>query len=123
MDTSQGNRDAETKLRDDFMTAWNSHDEERVKGLFTADAVMTTPPIPGVPSTFTGLDEVRQAVQLYLPGFQGDLTGTQSQGDTIGFTCRVAADALRQMGIDSVDEVNELVYAGDKVKSFRIDFT
>jgi hypothetical protein len=123
MTTNPAPRDAETMLREEFIPAWNSQDVDRIVDLFAPDAVMTTPPLPGAPSTFTGHDEIRQAAQLYAPGFHAELTGTQSQGNTVRFTAQARADAVAQMGLDSLDQDNELVYTGEKVQSFRIEFT
>lgn len=106
-----------------FVDAWNSQDVERVLQLFTEDAVVTTPSLPGVPDRFEGRDQLRGMVELYIPGFQATLTGLERRGDRVGFTATVRADAVRQMGLDALDEDNEVVVQGGKVRSFSIGFT
>jgi hypothetical protein len=116
--------DAAQALLTTFIETWNSRDVARIVDLFAETAVLTTPPFPGLPSSFRGKEEIRQAVELYIPGFQATLTGAQRHGDRLHFTARVSADALRQLGVETVDEENDLVVGGDgKVTSFTVGYT
>lgn len=107
-----------------FCDTWNSQDVDRIVALFSDDAVMTTPKLPGLPDTFTGKGEIRQAVEMYAPGFEASNIQVRDEGSNpVNFTATVTADAIRQMGLDSVEEINRLTFRGDEVGDFVIDFT
>ncbi len=111
-------------VRDQFIKSWNAHDARQVLAMFTDDAVVSIdPPFPGAPPTFTGTPELPGFVQAFISGIHIDDRNYRSSGKQVLFDASVGADATRHLGVPAVDQSDEVVLEGDKIKSFSIHIT
>ena len=116
--------DASQMVEETFIAAWNRHDAEAVLKALADDAVVTLdPPFPGAPPVFNGKAELGGFVQAFIAGIHVATRNYGAQGDTVTFDATVSADAVRQLGVASVDQSDEVVLRGGKVAAFIIHLT
>jgi steroid delta-isomerase-like uncharacterized protein len=106
-----------------FDARWNRHDEDGVLSFFTEDAIITTPPPPGEPGTYTGKQEIRDFVRNLLPGFHVDSRNHRVAGNEVRWESTLVADVFRRMGINQAEVTTEAAFRGDKIESFRVAFS
>src|SRR5438105_4063773 len=88
------------------------------------DAVVTLdPPFPGAPPVFTGKAQLPGFVQGFISGIRVDTRNYRAAGDTVYFDATVSADAIRQLGVEAVDQSDTIVLLGGKVAAFTIHLT
>jgi ketosteroid isomerase-like protein len=115
------------RLRE-FLQVWNSHDLDRIAGLFAPDAVVEDelvvidPDRPAGARLYRGAAEIRSFALLATPGFHAIALEAKEAGDRIFFVASVRADGLRRRGIDVIEQRDELTFEGDRVVRFRIQY-
>jgi len=104
----------------------NAHkDIDAMVNLFTDDAVVSFPNLPGVGpfaggvGPFTGKDEIRMWQQMeFATESHIECSNLQVAGDKLTWTLKVSENDLREIGIDSIDGTVEAVVQEGKFKSF-----
>ena len=108
----------------DFVAAWQSRDAGRVMGHMADDSdVYIIPPFPNTPPEFHGKEQIEMFVNGFIVGFQGEFSNFVADGNKVTFYGRLTADGVKAVGIDAVDQNDEVVLVNDKVKTFTIRFT
>jgi hypothetical protein len=108
-------------VEDEFINAWNTHSVDGVLGMLADDAVVTLdPPFPGAPAIFTGKAELPGFVGAFIAGIHVGTRNYTVAGDSVNFDATVSADAVRQLGVASVEQSDIVVMRGGKVASFTI---
>jgi hypothetical protein len=119
--------DASARLRA-FIEAWNSHELDRIAGLFSPEAiiedelVVIDPDRPAGRRTYRGSAEIRAFAALAAPGFQATVVDHSAEGQAVRFVALVRADGLRRRGIEAIEQHDSLTYEGDLVRHFRIEY-
>jgi hypothetical protein len=112
-----------------FLEAWNSHDLDRIAAVFRDDAVIDDQLVvidrshPAGRRTYRGRAAIRGFAALAVPGFHARLVEADAEDGRIVFVAMVSADGLARIGVDAIEQRDELELDGELVTSFRIGYS
>ncbi len=109
-------------VADALGSALKSRDPAKVGALLTPDAavvfVVDARAVKRVPDeAFLGREQVRDFLDAYLPGFDGEMGAITASGDRASGTLSFGCDRFRRLGLDRVEVQPAVVPRGGKVLS------
>lgn len=105
--------------------ATNAGDIDTAIDYFADDAVykIVDPP-PGVPDTFTGIDEIRGRLEdISALNARMEVEIQQVDGDKVTTLTKFSDDPLKEMGVDFIEGVEEYTVENGKITSYRWTMT
>ncbi len=108
-------------VQDEFIGAWNAHDADKLMGLFADDVIVTIdPPFPGAPPVFNGKAEAQGFVGGFISGIRVDAHNYRESANHVTFDATVSADATRMLGVEGVEQTDDVEIRDGKVAAFTI---
>lgn len=103
--------------------AANNHDLEAAVALFTDDAVIQIRP-EAAGGTYTGKQQIRQWFEgLYATNFRITVNIDNVQGDTVTTRSTISSDALRGLGLVSLEGIEQYTVQNGKLTALTFTYT
>ena len=106
-----------------FADSLNAGDVDTAMTLFAPDAVINiVPPLPGLPGTFTGLEEIRGWLEI-LVGMNLKIEGVeilQVEGDKVKIKVTTSSDFARGFNMAFMEFAEEYIIQGGKIKGYTV---
>jgi len=104
----------------------NAGDVDTAMTLFAPDVVLNIePPLPGLPGTFTGLEEIRGWLEI-LVGMNLKIEGVeilQVEGDKVKIKVTTSSDFARGFNMAFMELIEEYTIQDGKIKGYTISIT
>lgn len=108
------------KVLNALADALNAGDVDTAMTLYAPDIVLNiVPPLPGLPGTFTGLEEIRGWLEI-LVGMNLKIEGVeilQLEGDKLKIKVKTSSDFARGLNMAFLEYMEENIIQGGKIKS------
>ena len=109
-----------------FADSLNAGDVDTAMTLFAPDVVLNIePPLPGLPGTFTGLEEIRGWLEI-LVGMNLKIEGVeilQVEGDKVKIKVTTSSDFARGFNMAFMELIEEYTIQDGKIKGYTISIT
>ncbi len=114
------------KVLNTLADSLNAGDVDTAMTLYATDAVINIePPLPGLPSTYTGLKEIRVWLET-LVGMKLKIEGVdilQVEGDKVKIKVKTSSDLARGLNIAFLELIEEYTIQNGKIKGYTISIT
>lgn len=114
------------KVLNTLADSLNAGDVDTAMTLYAPDAVINiVPPLPGLPGTFTGLEEIRGWLEI-LVGMNLKIEGLeilQAEGDKVKIKLKTSSDFARGFNMAFMELIEEYTIQDGKIKGYTISIT
>ena len=114
------------KVLNALADALNAGDIDAAMTLYAPDAVLNiVPPPPGLPGTYTGLEEIRGWLEI-LVGMNLKIEGVeilQVEGDKVKIKVKASSDFARGFNMAFMEYTEEHIIQGGKIKGYTVTTT
>jgi len=114
------------KVLNNLADSLNAGDIDAAMTLYAPDAVLNiVPPPPGLPGTYTGLEEIRGWLEI-LVGMNLKIEGVeilQVEGDKVKIKVKASSDFARGLNMAFMEYTEEHIIQGGKIKGYTVTTT